>query len=191
MAASVGSFVTPRGENLLWEGQVKYIRCRYQSEYHLGRKDRASVHFSELLTNNHAEVIMVIGPPSVYYHDMMARRGSRGFELPQEHKLFVGGLSWNTSDQKLRDYFSHFGEVCEAYVAISADKTPRGFGFVSFYLLEVADRVCSLSHTIDERLVRGGSEQVLMSFGSFWVYSSAFCLRSKSRRPFRRTPWER
>lgn len=70
-------------------------------------------------------------------------------------KVFVGGLSWETSDQKLRQYFENYGEVVEAFV--SYDKNtgrPRGFGFVVFAEPHVADKVVSLQHTIDRREVR-------------------------------------
>ncbi|CAA7042482.1 unnamed protein product [Microthlaspi erraticum] len=48
-------------------------------------------------------------------------------------KIFVGGLSWGTDDQSLKEAFSNFGEVTEASV-ISDRETgrSRGFGFVSF-----------------------------------------------------------
>jgi len=48
-------------------------------------------------------------------------------------KLFVGGLSWNTSSDDLRAAFSRFGPIQEATVIM--DRTTgrsRGFGFVSF-----------------------------------------------------------
>ncbi len=48
------------------------------------------------------------------------------------NKLFVGGLSWNTTDEGLREAFSRFGEIVEAKV-ISDRETgrSRGFGFVT------------------------------------------------------------
>lgn len=48
-------------------------------------------------------------------------------------KLFVGGLSWNTNDESLRQAFEAFGQVDEAKV-ISDRETgrSRGFGFVTF-----------------------------------------------------------
>lgn len=48
-------------------------------------------------------------------------------------KLFVGGLSWNTNDDGLRQAFERFGNVEEARV-ISDRETgrSRGFGFVTF-----------------------------------------------------------
>lgn len=34
----------------------------------------------------------------------------------QPHKVFIGGLSWETTDDKLASYFSNYGEVTEAFV---------------------------------------------------------------------------
>ena len=48
-------------------------------------------------------------------------------------KVFVGGLSWQTTEEGLRYYFEKFGELCDA--ALMTDKRtgqPRGFGFVTF-----------------------------------------------------------
>lgn len=48
-------------------------------------------------------------------------------------KLFVGSLSWDTTDQTLRDAFKRFGEVVEAKVITERDSgRSRGFGFVTF-----------------------------------------------------------
>jgi RNA recognition motif-containing protein len=47
-------------------------------------------------------------------------------------KLFVGGLSWDTSDQSLRQAFEQFGEVTDAKVITDRDTgRSRGFGFVT------------------------------------------------------------
>jgi cold-inducible RNA-binding protein len=48
-------------------------------------------------------------------------------------KLFVGGLSWNTTDDSLREAFSRFGEVTESRVVTDRETgRSRGFGFVTF-----------------------------------------------------------
>ena len=48
-------------------------------------------------------------------------------------KLFVGGLSWDTSDHRLREAFEAHGEVTEAKVITDRDTgRSRGFGFVSY-----------------------------------------------------------
>jgi hypothetical protein len=48
-------------------------------------------------------------------------------------KLFVGGLSWDTTDQSLAAAFSAFGTVTDAKVILDRDTgRSRGFGFVTF-----------------------------------------------------------
>lgn len=69
-------------------------------------------------------------------------------------KLFIGGISWETTEDRLKDYFKTFGEVVEA--VIMKDRTTgraRGFGFVVFADPGVADRVVMDKHTIDGRMV--------------------------------------
>lgn len=48
-------------------------------------------------------------------------------------KLFIGGISWDTNEDRLREYFQTFGEVVEA--VIMKDRNTgrvRCFGFVVF-----------------------------------------------------------
>ncbi|CAK9180197.1 unnamed protein product [Ilex paraguariensis] len=69
-------------------------------------------------------------------------------------KLFIGGISWETSEDKLKDYFGNYGEVLQAVVM--KDKLsgrPRGFGFVVFADPSVLDRVLQDKHNIDGRTV--------------------------------------
>jgi len=48
-------------------------------------------------------------------------------------KLFVGGLSWDTTDEGLRKAFASHGEITEAKVITDRDTgRSRGFGFVTF-----------------------------------------------------------
>ena len=48
-------------------------------------------------------------------------------------KLFVGGLSWDTTDDGLRQAFASYGEITEAKVITDRDTgRSRGFGFVTF-----------------------------------------------------------
>ncbi|KAJ6811841.1 heterogeneous nuclear ribonucleoprotein 1-like [Iris pallida] len=69
-------------------------------------------------------------------------------------KLFIGGISWDTNEDRLREYFQGFGEVVEA--VIMKDRTTgraRGFGFVVFTDPAVAERVVMEKHLIDGRMV--------------------------------------
>ncbi|XP_072976612.1 heterogeneous nuclear ribonucleoprotein 1-like [Typha angustifolia] len=69
-------------------------------------------------------------------------------------KLFIGGISWDTNEEKLKEYFGNYGEVSQ--VVIMRDKAtgrPRGFGFVVFADPSLLDRVLQDKHTIDGRAV--------------------------------------
>ncbi|MBA0578630.1 hypothetical protein Gorai_020905, partial [Gossypium raimondii] len=68
-------------------------------------------------------------------------------------KLFIGGISWDTNEGHLKEYFNTFGEVIEA--VIMKDRTTgraRGFGFVVFADPIVAERVIKEKHSIDGRM---------------------------------------
>jgi len=48
-------------------------------------------------------------------------------------KLFIGGLSWDTTDSSLRDAFAKIGDVVEARVVMDKQTgRSRGFGFVEY-----------------------------------------------------------
>jgi len=57
--------------------------------------------------------------------------------VPREAKsipcrLFVGGLSWGTSGEQLREAFAEFGDVTDAIVVSDRDSgKSKGFGFVT------------------------------------------------------------
>jgi hypothetical protein len=56
-------------------------------------------------------------------------------------KLFVGGLSWGTTDDGLREAFSQFGDIEEAKVITDRETgRSRGFGFVTFADAEAAQQ---------------------------------------------------
>jgi RNA recognition motif-containing protein len=48
------------------------------------------------------------------------------------NRLYVGNLSFNTSEEELRGAFSQFGEVTDAQIVLDRDTgRSRGFGFVT------------------------------------------------------------
>lgn len=77
-------------------------------------------------------------------------------------KLFVGGLSWDTTDEGLRAAFERFGEISEAKVITDRDTgRSRGFGFVTFDADDAATTAVSEMDgtTLDGRQVRVNEAQ--------------------------------
>ncbi len=65
-------------------------------------------------------------------------------------KLFVGGLSWDTTDSSLRKAFGVYGEITEAKVISDRDTgRSRGFGFVTFVRDEDAKEAILKIHGIN------------------------------------------
>lgn len=61
-------------------------------------------------------------------------------EVIMAHKLFIGGLSFSTTDERLRELFATAGGVESAAVVTDRDTgRSRGFGFVEMTTAEDAD----------------------------------------------------
>jgi RNA recognition motif-containing protein len=57
------------------------------------------------------------------------------------NKLFVGNLSFNTTENDLQDAFAAFGTVTEANLMMDrATNRPRGFGFVTMSTADEAQK---------------------------------------------------
>ena len=61
--------------------------------------------------------------------------------------IYVGNLSFNTSEEKLRDEFGRYGEVASARIILDGTThQPRGFGFVEMANdAEAADAIAGLN----------------------------------------------
>jgi len=70
-------------------------------------------------------------------------------ELLIPRKVFVGGVSQETSQQELYDYFSQYGKVLECSLQMDNNtKRHRGFAFVTFECEEHSARVVRKHHHV-------------------------------------------
>ncbi|XP_064234058.1 RNA-binding protein Musashi homolog 1-like [Aotus nancymaae] len=70
-------------------------------------------------------------------------------------KMFIGGLSWQTTQEGLREYFGQSGEVKECLVMRDPlTKRSRGFGFITFMDQAGVDKVLAQSrHELDSQTI--------------------------------------
>ncbi|CAF4293197.1 unnamed protein product, partial [Rotaria socialis] len=72
----------------------------------------------------------------------------------QNKKIFLGGLSYNTTDDTLRAFCSRFGKMTDCVVMRTPEGKSRGFGFVTYEdTSAVEDFMRARPHTIDNRLI--------------------------------------
>ena len=76
-------------------------------------------------------------------------------EEDERGKLFVGGLSWETTQENLSRYFCRFGEIIDCVVMKNNESgRSRGFGFVTFADPANVNHVLqSGPHTLDGRTI--------------------------------------
>ncbi|KAK2581564.1 hypothetical protein KPH14_002074 [Odynerus spinipes] len=80
---------------------------------------------------------------------------NRAKQANRTKKIFVGGVSQETSSEEVKAYFNQFGKVEETVMLMDQQtKRHRGFGFVTFENEDVVDRVCEIHfHTIKNKKV--------------------------------------
>lgn len=82
-------------------------------------------------------------------------------EKEQFCKLFIGGLSFENTEESLRNYYEQCGKLPDCVVMRDpASKRLRGFGFVSFSSMAKVDTaMAARPHSIDGRVV---SQNILL-----------------------------
>lgn len=80
---------------------------------------------------------------------------SIGKEEEQSRKLFVGGISYDTTDDTLRQYFCKYGNITDCVVIKDNDTgKSKGFGFVTFETEEEADKCMNeRPHNLSDRTI--------------------------------------
>lgn len=76
-------------------------------------------------------------------------------EPEQFRKVFIGGLSYKTDDEKFKEYFSKYGELVD-YVVMKDKESgkSRGFGFVTYAnSAQVDELMHNRPHIIDGRQI--------------------------------------
>ncbi|XP_067391166.1 heterogeneous nuclear ribonucleoprotein A1 isoform X7 [Emydura macquarii macquarii] len=76
-------------------------------------------------------------------------------EPEQLRKLFIGGLSFETTDESLRGHFEQWGALTDCVVMRDPNtKRSRGFGFVTYSTVEEVDAAMNARpHKVDGRVV--------------------------------------
>lgn len=76
-------------------------------------------------------------------------------EPEQLRKLFIGGLSFETTDESLRAHFEQWGSLTDCVVMRDPNsKRSRGFGFVTYSSVQEVDAAMSARpHKVDGRVV--------------------------------------
>ncbi|KAI1732422.1 RNA recognition motif domain-containing protein [Ditylenchus destructor] len=95
-----------------------------------------------------------IGSPSMGSH-MHGPMGASGEGPAQLRKLFIGGLNHETTDEQLKEYYSQWGQVVDCIVIRDpTTKQSRGFGFVTYAMISMAERaMAERPHTINGKVV--------------------------------------
>merc|ERR1719316_1289851 len=79
------------------------------------------------------------------------RPAARMQKVPSGRKIFVGGLSPNSTAESLISHFSEFGKISDASVIHEAvTRRSRGFGYVEF-ADKIPDGLFDMDHYIDQR----------------------------------------
>lgn len=72
----------------------------------------------------------------------------------KQGKIFVGGISWETTEETLKKHFSRYGEVVKSEIPkVWETGFGKGFGFVTFTDSSVFDKLLQDQHIILGRTV--------------------------------------
>lgn len=91
----------------------------------------------------------------------------------EQNKLFVGGISWETTEDNLKEHFGKYGTVLGSVIARDrVTGSPRGFAFVTFSESSAVDRALQDSNQILSRTVRS---RFVFTVSTFCLFYDYFC----------------
>jgi len=71
-----------------------------------------------------------------------------------DRKMFIGGLSWETTVEELKEYFAKYGEVKDAVIKLDPYGRSRGFGFILFADSPSVEKVLAAeSHSLKNKKI--------------------------------------
>lgn len=109
-------------------------------------------------------------------------------DAPDQAKLFVGGISWDTNEETLRDHFRKYGDVVDSVIMKDRNTgSTRGFGFVLFSDSSASDKALRDKHVISGRTVSFSFNLTFLSLHSlflFFVFPSPLFRQKEQHRFF-------
>ncbi|KAG8518305.1 Heterogeneous nuclear ribonucleoprotein A1, partial [Galemys pyrenaicus] len=130
----------------------------------LGSSSVAAGAYPSQSSGRHFVLVVAMRPPSCSPNDCVSVYGltflsTRTPQSPKEpeqlRKLFIGGLSFETTDESLRSHFEQWGTLTDCVVMRDPNtKRSRGFGFVTYATVEEVDAAMNARpHKVDGRVV--------------------------------------
>nr|XP_019008922.1 RNA-binding protein Musashi [Kwoniella pini CBS 10737]OCF47703.1 RNA-binding protein Musashi [Kwoniella pini CBS 10737] len=77
----------------------------------------------------------------------------RPSDMPDEGKMFIGGLNWETTDDGLKAYMAQFGEIEACTIMRDLTGRSRGFAFLTYKASNSVDKVLQKTHTLDGKQI--------------------------------------
>lgn len=88
-----------------------------------------------------------IDPKPCTPKDIQLAKRNAQIEHIQTHKIFLGGISKDATEEDVKQYFQKFGEVTEIELVIDEiDRKHKGFGFLTFQDASAVDEVVKVHY---------------------------------------------
>ncbi|GAA6001718.1 RNA-binding protein [Rhodotorula paludigena] len=109
-----------------------------------------------------AAAAAVNNPPPIHFAPNYAAQrtsegrtaGVRPADMPEEGKMFIGGLNWDTTDDSLKMYFEQFGRITNCTIMRDSETgRSRGFGFLTFEDPASVNAVMAREHHLDGKTI--------------------------------------